>query len=493
MINLITELLPHQKNAFDKMKNLKIGALYMEQGTGKTRTTLELIKYRLDKNKIDKVLWLCPCSTKTNLRNEIIKHTGQQHEEIITICGIETLSNSIKTFEKMREFVSNNRVFVVIDESLLIKNFFAKRTKNILELSKCCEYRILLNGTPISKNEIDLFAQWYSLDWRILGYRSFYSFAANHLEKDMRYKGKVVQCLNTDYLTEKISPYTFQISKNECVKLPDKIYQKLYFKMTEEQQEHYINTYNVFFPYENKEIDIYRFFSAMTAVVSGFHVSETVTKEEIEKPDGVRKTKIIRHMKTKPFFEDVHENPRIKTLLSYITDDEKVIIFAKYKQEIDDIIFVLEKKFGKGCCVKFDGSISLKQRTENQSKFEKDDNVKFFVANKVCAGYGLNLQFCHNIIFYNNDWNLGTRLQAEDRVHRLGQKEEVNIIDIVCESTLDEAIIDCLERKEGLLNEIKSFVKEKNGQNLKDLLSQVTKINKKVTSQEDNLDEQENI
>lgn len=59
-----TSLLPHQEAAVGKLGRLKVGALFMEQGTGKTRTALELISRRMDKGKVNAVLWLCPCSVK---------------------------------------------------------------------------------------------------------------------------------------------------------------------------------------------------------------------------------------------------------------------------------------------------------------------------------------------------------------------------------------------------------------------------------------------
>ena len=87
-----TELFEHQKKCVDKLKGIRIGALYMEMGTGKTRTALELVKIRLEKGKINHVIWLCPFSVKENLRRDIIFHTGSEQKDLITICGIETLS-----------------------------------------------------------------------------------------------------------------------------------------------------------------------------------------------------------------------------------------------------------------------------------------------------------------------------------------------------------------------------------------------------------------
>ena len=202
-MKLITNLYDHQRKAVEKLERITIGALYMEQGTGKTRTALELIKKRLDAGKVGKVLWLCPCSVKENLRRDLLKHCSDI--SMITICGIETLSSSIRVNSELLDMVQNNKVYLIVDESNLVKNHRAKRTQNITRLAGYCKYKLILNGTPISKCEKDLFSQWYILDWRILGYKSFWSFAANHLEYDERVPGKINRCLNIDYLVRKIA------------------------------------------------------------------------------------------------------------------------------------------------------------------------------------------------------------------------------------------------------------------------------------------------
>lgn len=87
---LKTKLYEYQSKAVDKLSKLKVGALYMEQGTGKTRTALEIIKTKMDKGKINVVLWLCPCSVKNNLREDIKKHTGQKPVENNIIGSVTT-------------------------------------------------------------------------------------------------------------------------------------------------------------------------------------------------------------------------------------------------------------------------------------------------------------------------------------------------------------------------------------------------------------------
>lgn len=427
MISFKTQLYDHQRAAVEKLSKVKVGALYMEQGTGKTRTALELIKLRYDAGKIDTVIWLCPCSVKENLRRDIIIHCGIMPDNI-TICGIETLSTSVKWMKKLMGIV-NDKVYFIVDESTLIKNFRARRTMNITKLSGYCKYKLILNGTPVTKNESDLFAQWYLLDPRILGYQSFYSFAANHLEYDEY--GKVRRCLNVDYLAAKIAPFTYQVKKSECLDLPYKTYSTCYFSLPDFQSEEYERVKDMFFDAidEFNEATIYRALTALQLVLSGRRII----------------SKLHEHIKSEPMYSTPVENPRIIALMNILSGiTEKCIIFCKYSQEIKDICSILGE-----AAVPFDGSLSLKKRQMNLDAFR--EGVQFLVANKTCAGYGLNLQFCHYVVYYENDFDYATRAQSEDRVHRIGQEKNVHYIDICASNKLDERIIACLSRKENLV------------------------------------------
>lgn len=443
-MELITNLYEHQKRATEKLRHIKVGALYLECGTGKTRTALELIKIRLDMKKVDHILWLCPCSVKENLKRDIIKHTGNDQKDLITICGIETLSSSTKTNLKLLDMVHDSKTYLIVDESNLVKNYRAKRTKNIIRLAENCKYKLILNGTPISRSEADLFSQWYILDWRILGYQSFWSFAANHLEYDERIPGKVNKCLNIDYLVRKIAPYTYQIKKSECLDLPEKTYEREYCYLSKNQREHY-NWIADKMMLELDELEpetIYRLFSALQSVIAGFRV----------KPG--------KHLIKVPMFKNPLQNPRIECLMDLVESmTEKAIIFCKYTYEIETITELLNKKYGEETAVSFYGELNQKQRQKNLDKFR--DKAQFLIANKTCAGYGLNLQFCSYIIYYSNDWDYATRSQSEDRVHRIGQNKNVHIIDICAGCTLDERILKCLEKKEDLVDSFKREIESK--------------------------------
>lgn len=454
-MEFLTELLPYQKKAVTKLKKLKVGALFMDMGTGKTRTALELIKLRLDKSKINHVLWLCPCTTKNDTKNEIMKHLKYYPDNLIDICGIETLSSSIKETVRLFELVRAKNVYLIVDESSKTKNIKAIRTKRIIELSKLCKYKLILNGTPITRTQVDLFSQMYILDWRILGYSHFRAFERNHIEYDEYIPNKIKRIKYIDYIAKKIAPYSYEIKKEDCdtyINLPGKNYIKEYFDLSNEQRMHYntmtnelLNKLDEFVP-----TTIYTLFYALQSIVSGFSV-------QIHKT--IEKEKLIRYR----FYSNPKEDPRIQKLLKIIKENginEKYIICCTYLDEVQDIIDILNFEFGQGCALAYTGKIGMSVRQENKDLFKTNENVKFLVAIKQTIGFGLNLQFAKNIIYFSNDWNFGTRIQSEDRIYRIGQMSDVKIIDIICNYSIDIRIQQSLTKKEDMLNVFLEQIKE---------------------------------
>ena len=461
-----TELFPYQREAVEKLRRLKVSALYMEMGTGKTRTMLEIIDIKHRGGKIDHVLWMCPCRVINNLKEEIRYQVGEL-PDWFTVAGIESLQGSDKLYVNLLELVSTHDVYLVVDESNMVKNFFAKRTTRIVQLSRSCKYKSILNGTPVSRNEADMFAQWYILDERILGYKSFYSFAANHLEyKEVRLPSgdtvrtnQIARVLNVEYLTQKIAPYMYQIKKSEAgIDLPRKQYHTRTFGLTEWQWRVYEQTKDIYLLNvdELRSDTIYKLFTALQHVVSGRAVTTYPTER----------------MQTENIFADPLTNPRIMCLDDILDEigDEQAIIFAKYTQEINEIEYLLDHRGQQ--YREFTGRVKPKQRQQNRTDFK--DGVQFLLANKMCGAYGLNLQFCHNVIFYSNDFDFATRQQAEDRVHRLGQTEDVHIYDIEGDSTIDEFISRNLSNKTSMVANFKQWLDEMKNRKNKDILKKTS-------------------
>lgn len=163
-------LLDNQLLAIEKLRQFKVGALFMDAGTGKTRSAMELVR---SVGGVDLVLWLAPFRSinpkveGSGIEDEVAKWGGFDCETVF--CGIETLSSSDRTYlELYQKLEIAKRPFIVVDESLKVKNWKAKRTQRIIYLGKLAEYKLILNGTPISRNLLDLWAQMWFLSPRIL-------------------------------------------------------------------------------------------------------------------------------------------------------------------------------------------------------------------------------------------------------------------------------------------------------------------------------------
>ena len=446
----LTSLMPHQQAAVDKLSRLRVGALYMDMGTGKTRTALELALRRIGEGKADTILWLCPVGVRSTIAAEVAKHASDVPWELarprcrpgpstVVIAGIESLSGSISLNARLLELVQERRCFLVVDESNLVKSPRADRTLAVWRLAERCPYRVVLNGTPLSNNIADLFSQWYLLDWRILGYTSFYSFAANHLEYDPERPGRIIRAHRVDYLVRKMAPYLYQVRKSDCLSLPPKSYSWRTCSMSWEQACEYERAKDAILmepdAYDlSPSIAIYKLFTALQRVVSG--LSHTGA----------------------PLWEGPEGNPRIQALLETVAgipDDAKVLVWCKYTHEIESVRVALRTHHGPECVAEVWGGIPQRRRADELESFQGP--ARFLVANRECAAYGLNLQHCHYAVYYSNTFAWASRSQSEDRLHRQGQTHNVHIIDVVCEGSIDERIQRCLSRKERL---VESFRRE---------------------------------
>ena len=147
-----------QKNAVEKLSKLKAGALFMKMGTGKTKVACDLIRLKL--KCIDVIIWIAPASLISSGKyvGEIKKWSRGFFNKIL-FYTTESISKSDEKYFEMREFAGIQKSFCVVDESILIKNMSALRTQRLLNDYHLFDFRIILNGTPITKSLLDLYAQ----------------------------------------------------------------------------------------------------------------------------------------------------------------------------------------------------------------------------------------------------------------------------------------------------------------------------------------------
>lgn len=396
-------MIDNQQRAFEKLSKLKCGALFMEMGTGKTKVALDIVNSKL--HKIDYILWICPFSIKNEIENECKKWYPNLKVKIV---GCESIGSSDRIYMELLREIAGKKLFTIVDESLRIKNSNAKRTQRILQIGKLSKYRLLLNGTPVSKNVMDLWTQMYFLSPKILN-MSEAEFKNTFCEYYIRgrLKGLVKKTYNTEYLISLIEPYIFdsKLELDVCTKYSDIYYENLYAEQYDEIKEKYLYMYQI-----TGNLD---FFSLSTELQHCYTMSYNATLED---------------------------------LISKINN--KVIIYVKYLDNIP-----LEGK-------KITGNTPLKERTKILNNF-KNNKFKVLYMTYGIGSYGLNLQFCNNIIFADQTFDYAQKVQAEHRIYRIGQNENVNYYNLYCNCGIEKTIIKSLNKKTSLLYEIKKEILKK--------------------------------
>lgn len=204
----MTVLNDDQRSAVAKLEKLRVGALFMEPGTGKTRTALNLI----ESSQTGYVIFIVPFQTKENLRAEIEKWGISKPFEIV---GVETISSSDREYIRLvNKLGSVAKPFIVVDESTKIKNSSAIRTRRVIQLGLQAYYKLILNGTPLTKNILDLWSQMYFLSPKILNMREYEfknTFAEyTHFQDDSGgWRDYISGYANLDYLYSLIDPYVY--------------------------------------------------------------------------------------------------------------------------------------------------------------------------------------------------------------------------------------------------------------------------------------------
>lgn len=469
MFSTTTDLMPHQSPAVAKLLPPRVGALLMDMGTGKSRTLIELA--RLRQGKWDKLFWLTPCSLRDNVREQILTHTDVEPGDIalwdqdtvargipnharIHIIGIESMSSSTRTVLAYNTRVSPDS-FVAVDESAYIKGNQAKRTQRITNISARCRYRAILTGTPFTQGAVDLFGQMSFLSPKILGYASFWSFAANHLEYEKRRgedgrkrrTGRIIRSHNEDYLAAKIAPYTYQVRKDECLELPEKLHEDRWTIMTGSQRRLYEEAKHEILSLDYDDwspIKIFHLFTSLQTIVCGFW----------RRPNG--ELVEVEHNRIALLKATVAEIPQL----------EPVIIWAKYRHACQEIGEALSHEYGADNVALYHGDLNDKERRQQLLRWRT--GARFLIATQSIGGHGLTLNEAAYSVFYADSFKYAERIQAEDRNHRIGQDRRPVYLTLRCAESIDTRIAQALVRKENALQAFQGQVDKYRRERLKD-------------------------
>ncbi len=490
-IKFKTPLYKHQLASlgFIFEKNLNRVMLILDIGLGKTYLSLALLQlWKVN----SRTLIICPNSVIKTWKDEIEKHTnftytilkGTKEERLwkinnekkniflINYEGLKLIGGKkdVKGF-KVDIPLINSIPFecMIMDESHHCRNPLSLQTRIAKQFSLQNRYVILMTGTPIGDSAADLFGQCLVLDngktfgdsyYRFLNNYYFkrnnfdfkwlpkrvcnicgelYCYKKKHLEKHNttleQYRKKFsIEKTSEDLIIDKVSSFSISYKRDECLNLPEKIYEERSVFPTREQQK-------------------------MTAeIIAGLKINELNdsnityhTTKLVQITGGT-----ILHGNEKPYI--FLKNPKMDELLNLIKEiTGKAIIYHYYLQESNLIKFELEKKGYKVAIL----NGTIKDKEAEIDKFLSTD-CNFMICHPKSGGEGLNLQIANTIIYYSNGY-IGTilREQSEGRIHRVGQTKSCVYIDIICENTIDRILFNSLKNKTDYIQDILQYLRKK--------------------------------
>ena len=457
-----TQPYDHQLEAMKRAGENNAFAFFMEMGTGKSKTLIDNLG-QLHVNKgVNFALIIAP---KGVYRNWVTKEIPQHLPDMINKRVIRWVSAANKKqqeemravrdeFDGLTVFVMNVESFsttkgqaagawlakkyggnglIAIDESTTIKNPKAKRTKALLKIAHQFKYKRLLTGSPVTKSPMDLYSQCEFLGPRTLGFDSFYAYQGRYAVINRRQFGQhqfnqIVGYRHLEELSEKVDKFSYRVLKKDCLDLPEKSYTVRYVSMTPEQVKMY-----------NELRD-----EALTLLDNG----ELVTVQNVMTQMLRLQQVLSGHLMTDEGELIELETKRLDAVLEILEETSgKVILWSRFRNDIQRLEKLLEEKFPTQVASYY-GDTPDDERQEIVTKFQDPDSgLRFFIGNPATAGYGLTLTEANTVIYYANDFNLETRIQSEDRCHRIGQQNPVTYIDLITEKTIDEKIVQALRNK----------------------------------------------
>ena len=453
----------HQVKALEQGWNKHEFGFFMEMGTGKSKVLIDNIGILHLNYGLEFALIIAP---KGVYRNWVAKEIPEHMSDEVPYRVIRWVSSPNKTqqkelksvadkFDGLTIFVINVEAFstvkgqnagkwlaqrfggrglIAIDESTTIKNHKAKRTKALLKIAAGFQFRRLLTGSPITKSPMDVYSQCEFLRPGLLGFDSYYAFQGRYAVINRRTMGahsfqQIVGFKNLDELTERIDRYSFRVLKKDCLDLPDKIYTVRYVGLTDEQAKMY------------KSIQE----TAIVMLESGDLVTAPAVITQLLRLQQV----MSGHLKTDDGDTIYFPSRRVDALKEILEEHAgKVIIWSRFRYDIIQITKVLAETYGEESVASYYGDTTDDARNDIVKQFQSPDSkLRFFVGNPATAGYGLTLTEADLVVYYANDFNLETRIQSEDRAHRIGQKNNVTYIDLITEGSIDEKIVKSLRDK----------------------------------------------
>ncbi|KAK2433246.1 TATA-binding protein-associated factor BTAF1 [Trifolium repens] len=425
--------------------------------------------------------------------------------------------------------------YCILDEGHIIKNAKSKVTLAVKQLK--AQHRLILSGTPIQNNIMDL---WSLFDFLMPGFlgtdRQFQGTYGKPLlaARDPKCSAKDAEAgaLAMEALHKQVMPFLLRRTKDEVLSdLPEKIIQDRYCDLSSVQLKLYEQFSGSRAKQEMSSIVTTNESAAAEGSSSSTKASSHVFQalqyllKLCSHPLLVLGGKVPDSLSTTlselfPAGSDIiselhklHHSPKLVALHEILEEcgigvdasgseagvgigQHRVLIFAQHKAFLDIIEKDLFQSHMKSVTyLRLDGSVETEKRFEIVKAFNSDPTIDVLLLTTHVGGLGLNLTSADTLVFVEHDWNPMRDLQAMDRAHRLGQKKVVNVHRLIMRGTLEEKVMSLQRFKVSVANAVinaeNASLKTMNTDQLLDLFAsaEIPKKGSSVAkSSEDNAD-----
>lgn len=407
-----------------------------------------------------------------SIRSSLRKHLEKRDEE-----GIDVIVTSYDVLRNDSNYlIEYDYNYCVLDEGHIIKNSNTRLTKVVKQVK--AEHRLVLSGTPIQNNVLEL---WSLFDFLMPGFlgseKQFQEKFARPIQQSRTNKGKKEQekgALALESLHKQVLPFMMRRLKEDVLSdLPPKIIQDYYCELSQLQKQ----LYKDFVKKQKKTIT--KDIEDTSSVQNGeakqhvFQVLQYMRKlcnhpSLVLTPGHPQYEEVTNYLKG--YNKDLHSIEHAPKLLALrnllkecgiglagenIISQHRALIFCQMKDMLDIVENeLLKKEMPTVTYLRMDGSTDPRYRQDLVRKFNSDPSIDLLLLTTKVGGLGLNLTGADTVIFVEHDWNPMNDLQAMDRAHRLGQKRVVNVYRLITRDTLEEKIMGLQKFKMGVAGSI---------------------------------------
>ena len=449
---LKTKLFPYQKETFDEGMSYDKYIYNLQQGLGKSLCTLATVVKRMELGQVNKCLVIVGINgLKFTWEHEIEKHlvgykckilgnrqnskgvwqtkgSKEKLEDLKTIdddvqfyiTNIETIRDKKITDRLVRLLDKGVFNCIVVDEIHKCNSVSAQQTKALLKLENHVKYSYLLTGTILMNKPDDLYTPL-----KITGAQE-----SNFTQFKQRYNiyggfggWAVVGHKHLDELQAKLSSVSKRLKKEEVLKeLPPKTYKEEFIEMGAKQSKIY------------KDV-----LADIITNIDNISLSVDPLAQMIRLRQATADTSIL----SSTVKESVKFDRALELINDIIDSGESVIVFSNWETVISNFRAYLKKN-------KLESAVVTGKITDRESelkKFSTKDSCHVILGTVGALGTGYTLNKASNVIFLDEPWTKAVKEQAEDRCHRIGQKNNVTIYTLICKDTIDERVHSIVKKK----------------------------------------------